>query len=277
VSDSTRLAVLIDADNTSASHASAILEEVARYGVPTVKRAYGDWTTQNLVRWKDELHRHAVQPVQQFAYTTGKNSTDSALIIDAMDLLYSDNVDGFAIVSSDSDFTRLATRLRESGKIVYGLGRRRTPPSLVAACDRFIYLEVLGRDNEATETADEPDDEQVGAPLPDLGSMLVAAIDSTSHDDGWTSLSAVGSHISRNNPSFDPRNYGFPKLVELARAQEYVDVDQSPDAPVRVRLTSSRPAKKTPARRSSAAKKAEPEKAGSARASGRKTAARKGS
>jgi uncharacterized LabA/DUF88 family protein len=266
VSDSTRLAVLIDADNTSASHASAILEEVARYGVPTVKRAYGDWTTQNLVRWKDELHRHAVQPVQQFAYTTGKNSTDSALIIDAMDLLYSDNVDGFAIVSSDSDFTRLATRLRESGKIVYGLGRRRTPPSLVAACDRFIYLEVLGRDSEAPETADEPDDDQVGAPLPDLGSMLVAAIDSTSHDDGWTSLSAV-----------DPRNYGFPKLVELARAQEYVDVDQSPDAPVRVRLTSSRPAKKTPARRSSAAKKAEPEKTGSARTSGRKTAARKGS
>jgi uncharacterized protein (TIGR00288 family) len=277
VSDSTRLAVLIDADNTSASHASAILEEVARYGVPTVKRAYGDWTTQNLVRWKDELHRHAVQPVQQFAYTTGKNSTDSALIIDAMDLLYSDNVDGFAIVSSDSDFTRLATRLRESGKTVYGLGRRRTPPSLVAACDRFIYLEVLGRDSEGTETADEPDDDQVAAPLPDLGSMLVAAIDSTSHDDGWTSLSAVGSHISRNNPSFDPRNYGFPKLVELARAQEYVDVDQSPDAPVRVRLTSSRPAKKTPARRSSAAKKAEPEKTGSARASGRKTAARKGS
>ena len=145
---------------------------------------------------------------------------------------------------------------------------------------------MLGRDTEATETAeesDESDDDQVAAPLPDLGSMLVAAIDSTSHDDGWTSLSAVGSHISRNNPSFDPRNYGFPKLVELARAQEYVDVDQSPDAPVRVRLTSSRPpAKKSSARRSSPAKKSAPEKSGaegngSARASGRKTAARKGS
>ena len=119
-----RMAVLIDADNTSSSHASALLEELARYGVPTVKRAYGDWTTQNLVRWKDELHRHAIQPVQQFAYTTGKNSTDSALIIDAMDLLYSGNLDAFAIVSSDSDFTRLATRLRESGKTVYGMGRR---------------------------------------------------------------------------------------------------------------------------------------------------------
>ncbi|MCW2842696.1 MAG: hypothetical protein JWN22_612, partial [Nocardioides sp.] len=130
-----RMAVLIDADNTSAGHAGLLLEELARYGVPTVKRAYGDWTTQNLVRWKDELHRNAIQPVQQFAYTTGKNSTDSALIIDAMDLLYSGNLDAFAIVSSDSDFTRLATRLRESGKTVIGLGRRRTPASLVAACD----------------------------------------------------------------------------------------------------------------------------------------------
>ena len=149
-----------------------------------------------------------------------------------MDLLYSDNVDGFAIVSSDSDFTRLATRLRESGKTVYGLGRRRTPASLVAACDRFIYLEVLGpRPPRRRPTADEPDDDQVAAPLPDLGSMLVAAIDSTSHDDGWTSLSAVGSHISRNNPSFDPRNYGYSKLVELARAQEYVDVDQDAGRP----------------------------------------------
>jgi hypothetical protein len=269
VPDSSRLAVLIDADNTSSSHAGAILEEVARYGVPTVKRAYGDWTTQNLVRWKDELHRHAIQPIQQFAYTTGKNSTDSALIIDAMDLLYSDNVDGFAIVSSDSDFTRLATRLRESGKTVYGLGRRRTPASLVAACDRFIYLEVLGRAQTASASTDEPDesdesderdDDQAPAPLPDLGSMLVAAIDSTSHDDGWTSLSAVGSHISRNNPSFDPRNYGYPKLVELARAQDYVDVEQNGDAPVRIRLTSSRPVKKSSSRRSTA-KKAAPAKA----------------
>jgi uncharacterized LabA/DUF88 family protein len=263
VPDSSRLAVLIDADNTSSSHAAAILEEVARYGVPTVKRAYGDWTTQSLVRWKDELHRHAIQPIQQFAYTTGKNSTDSALIIDAMDLLYSDNLDGFAIVSSDSDFTRLATRLRESGKTVYGLGRRRTPASLVAACDRFIYLEVLGRAEAATAPTDEPDEsdepDDQAAPLPDLGSMLVAAIDSTSHDDGWTSLSAVGSHISRNNPSFDPRNYGYPKLVELARAQDYVDVEQTGDAPVRVRLTSSRPAKKSSPRRSSAAKKAQAE------------------
>ncbi len=169
-----RMAVLIDADNTSASHAAAILEELARYGVPTVKRAYGDWTTQNLVRWKDELHRHAIQPVQQFGYTVGKNSTDSALIIDAMDLLYSGNLDAFAIVSSDSDFTRLATRLRESGKTVYGLGRRSTPPSLVAACDRFIYLEVLGRDDDGHTDEAEPTD---SLPLPDLRRLMTTAVE----------------------------------------------------------------------------------------------------
>src|SRR3954447_10348655 len=165
------MAVLIDADNTSASHAAAILEELARYGVPTVKRAYGDWTTQNLVRWKDELHRHAIQPVQQFAYTTGKNSTDSALIIDAMDLLYSGNLDAFAIVSSDSDFTRLATRLRESGKTVYGLGRRRTPAALQSAVDKFIFLEVLGAEGAAPTSVEPTDDEPVEA-LPDLRPIL---------------------------------------------------------------------------------------------------------
>ena len=248
---SSRLAVLIDADNTSPVHASALLEELARYGVPTVKRAYGDWTTQNLVRWKDELHRHAIQPIQQFAYTTGKNSTDSALIIDAMDLLYSGNLDGFAIVSSDSDFTRLATRLRESGKTVYGLGRRRTPASLVAACDRFIYLEVLG--GSKTNGAPEAEDEAI-VPLPDLRTILVAAINSTSQDDGWAALSAVGSHISTNNPSFDPRNYGYPKLVELARNQNFVDVEQQPQGQVKVRLRSSRPAKQSVAKKSVAKK-----------------------
>ena len=186
-SSAVRMAVLIDADNTSASHAGALLEEVARYGVPTVKRAYGDWTTQQLVGWKKALNQHAIQPVQQFAYTQGKNSTDSALIIDAMDLLYSGNLEAFAIVSSDSDFTRLATRLRESGKTVYGLGRRRTPPSLVAACDKFIYLEVLGDgDAEQEEPGSEPTAEQ--APLPDLQKLMTSAIDATSDDDGWAHL-----------------------------------------------------------------------------------------
>src|SRR3954464_10708665 len=176
------MAVLIDADNTSASHAAPILEELARYGIPTVKRAYGDWTTQNLVRWKEELHRHAIQPLQQFAYTTGKNSTDSALIIDAMDLLYSGNLDAFAIVSSDSDFTRLATRIRESGKTVYGLGRRRTPASLQAACDKFIFLEVLRDEADEVDPVAEVDAETEADSLPDLRTILEAAVRSTAQD-----------------------------------------------------------------------------------------------
>lgn len=241
-SSAVRMAVLIDADNTSASHAGALLEEVARYGVPTVKRAYGDWTTQQLVGWKKALNQHAIQPVQQFAYTQGKNSTDSALIIDAMDLLYSGNLEAFAIVSSDSDFTRLATRLRESGKTVYGLGRRRTPPSLVAACDKFIYLEVLGSDGETGgEEADNQTAAEEQAPLPDLQKLMTSAIDATSDDDGWAHLGSVGSYLGSSQSSFDPRNYGFGKLVTLARAQEYVEVEERDDHVIRVRLV-ARPA-----------------------------------
>lgn len=234
-SSAVRMAVLIDADNTSASHAGALLEEVARYGVPTVKRAYGDWTTQQLVGWKKALNQHAIQPVQQFAYTQGKNSTDSALIIDAMDLLYSGNLEAFAIVSSDSDFTRLATRLRESGKTVYGLGRRRTPPSLVAACDKFIYLEVLGDHGDDEAAGAEPAAEEQ-APLPDLQKLLTSAIDATSDDDGWAHLGSVGSYLGSSQSSFDPRNYGFGKLVTLARAQDYVEVEERDDHVIRVRL-----------------------------------------
>ena len=241
-SSAVRMAVLIDADNTSASHAGALLEEVARYGVPTVKRAYGDWTTQQLVGWKKALNQHAIQPVQQFAYTQGKNSTDSALIIDAMDLLYSGNLEAFAIVSSDSDFTRLATRLRESGKTVYGLGRRRTPPSLVAACDKFIYLEVLGSGEEAVgEESDTQAAAEEQAPLPDLQKLMTSAIDATSDDDGWAHLGSVGSYLGSSQSSFDPRNYGFGKLVTLARAQDYVEVEERDDHVIRVRLV-ARPA-----------------------------------
>jgi uncharacterized protein (TIGR00288 family) len=237
-----RLAVLIDADNTSASSADALLEELARYGIPTVKRAYGDWTTQQLVGWKAELPRHAIQPIQQFANTVGKNSTDSALIIDAMDLLYSGNLDAFAIVSSDSDFTRLATRLRESGKTVYGLGRRRTPTALQNACDRFILLEVLARGGaeepaDAGGTADAP-------PLPDLRRLLTSAVESISQDDGWVMLSALGSYLTKTNASFDPRNYGHPKLSALARAQTYLEIGQAEGGTsLRVRLKPAAPAK----------------------------------
>jgi NYN domain/OST-HTH/LOTUS domain len=251
-----RLAVLIDADNTSGTHAPAILEELATYGVPTIKRAYGDWTTPNLGSWKDALLRNAIQPIQQFANTRGKNSTDSALIIDAMDLLYAGNLDAFALVSSDSDFTRLATRLRESGKQVYGIGRRATPSALIAACDRFIFLEVLGNNGES-DGADPSDDEPDAdlTPLPDLRTILVAAVDASAQEDGWAHLSGVSNHLVKRHASFDPRNYGFPKLISLARAQDYLDVEQAGGNVTRVRLrpttqkTQRRPAKKTAAKK----------------------------
>src|SRR4051794_19170355 len=216
-----RLAVLIDSDNTTATLTTELLEEIAKFGTPTIKRAYGDWTTQQLVGWKEELLRHAIQPVQQFGYTHGKNATDSALIIDAMDLLYAGNVEGFVIVSSDSDFTRLATRLRESGMTVYGLGRRSTPAPFVAACDRFIYLDVLR--TEPVEPADrEPEDEEPAAPPPNLKRVLSMAVTSTSKDDGWSNLSEVGSYLTKSHTAFDARDYGHSKLGELVRAQSYL-------------------------------------------------------
>ena len=223
--DATRLAVLIDSDNATASLATELLEEIAKYGTPTIKRAYGDWTTQQLVGWKGELLRHAIQPVQQFAYSRGKNSTDSALIIDAMDLLYAGNLEGFVIVSSDSDFTRLATRLRESGMIVYGLGRRTTPAPFVAACDRFIYLDLLGDAPQRPAQPASPDEEP--AP-PDLKRILSTAITSTSKDDGWSNLSEVGSYLTKSHAAFDPRDYGHTKLGELVRAEPYVEVKDEP-------------------------------------------------
>ena len=225
--DATRLAVLIDSDNTTASLTTELLEEIAKYGTPTIKRAYGDWTTQHLVGWKEELLRHAIQPVQQFAYTRGKNSTDSALIIDAMDLLYAGNLEGFVIVSSDSDFTRLATRLRESGMTVYGLGRRNTPAPFVAACDRFIYLDLLSPEPEEASQRASQDDEP--APLQaDLKRILSTAIRSTSKDDGWSNLGEVGSYLIKSHAAFDPRDYGHAKLGELVRAEPYVEVKDVP-------------------------------------------------
>jgi uncharacterized protein (TIGR00288 family) len=263
-----RLAVLIDADNVSSSHAAALLAELARYGVPTVKRAYGDWTSQQLAGWKTELARHAIQPIQQFANTVGKNSTDSALIIDAMDLLYSGNLDAFAIVSSDSDFTRLATRLRESGKTVYGLGRRRTPASLQAACDKFIYLEVLREeeDEHGEPGIDQGEDHGTeGDALPDLRPLLEAAVRSTAQDDGWASLSAVGNYLGKTHASFDPRHYQYPRLIALAKDQSYLDVEHPEGGQPRVRLRSQRPprARKTSAKKT-ATKRAAATSGGSA-------------
>ena len=221
-----RLAVLIDADNASAAVMKELLEEVAKYGVATVKRAYGDWTTQNLVGWKEHLHRHAIQPMQQFAYTKGKNSTDSACIIDAMDLLYGGNVDGFCLVSSDSDFTRLATRLREAGKVVYGFGERKTPDAFIAACDKFIFVEVLRP--AATGAAAQASIQVQNVPA--LQGLLAHAIRETLRDTGWASLSAVGGFIGKSNPSFDARNYGFRKLSDLVRKQPYLEFNETTDA-----------------------------------------------
>ena len=224
ISDTARLAVLIDSDNTTASLTTELLEEIAKYGTPTIKRAYGDWTTQQLAGWKEELLRHAIQPVQQFGYTRGKNATDSALIIDAMDLLYAGNVEGFVIVSSDSDFTRLATRLRESGMTVYGLGRRSTPAPFVAACDRFIYLDLLSQASQESARGDQ----EPGRHRRPISTALSTAISSTSKDDGWSNLSEVGSFLNKSHAAFDPRDYGHSKLGELVRAQSYLDVKDEP-------------------------------------------------
>ena len=219
-----RLAVLIDADNTSAKHAAALLEEITKYGTATVRRAYGDWADGRLQKWKPQLNLHAIQPIQQFAYTTGKNATDFALVIDAMDLLYAGHLDGFVIVSSDSDFTRLATRLRESAKVVYGIGARKTPQAFVAGCDRFIYLELLAADADASSGDQGSSGSDDAPPPPPIKRILTAAIESTSQDDGWSALGGIGSHLVKTHPSFDPRLYGHTKLSNLVKAQSYVEV-----------------------------------------------------
>jgi uncharacterized LabA/DUF88 family protein len=224
-----KLAVLIDADNAQASVIQELLAEVSRYGTATIKRAYGDWTTTNLKGWKEVLHKMAIQPIQQFSYTSGKNATDSALIIDAMDVLHDDTVDGFCLVSSDSDFTRLATRIREAGLVVYGFGERKTPEPFVAACDKFIYTEIL-----RTESIPEKDSVKVEsvpqavADVRTLQPLLIAAIDANARDDGWASLGGVGSHIGKIDTAFDARNYGFKKLSELVRSLKYLEVKELP-------------------------------------------------
>ena len=230
-SPSSRLAVLIDADNAQASRVDGLLAEIAKYGVATVKRIYGDWTSPQLGRWKDVLHTHAINPVQQFAYTKGKNATDSAMIIDAMDLLYTNRFDGFCLVTSDSDFTRLASRLRESGVTVFGFGERKTPESFRSACDKFVYVDVLGSATE-DETAEEgqpakkPTAKELRSDARLMG-LLRQAIEADSDDDGWASLSVVGGHIAKQAPDFDPRNWRYQKLVDLVTAIGLFEVERS--------------------------------------------------
>ncbi|OXM54955.1 NYN domain-containing protein [Amycolatopsis alba] len=227
-----RLAVLIDADNARPSITEGLLAEVAKYGTAHVKRAYGDWTGTNLKGWKDHLLAQSIQPIQQFAYTTGKNATDAAMVIDAMDLLYSGRFDGFCIVSSDSDFTRLAARLRESGLTVYGFGERKTPQPFVAACDKFIYTENLAHPhnpNAPVETDPKPKTATAAAQLKAdtaLVNQLRNAVEAASDDDGWAALAAVGSIITKQRPDFDPRNYGYPKLSGLITATTLFEQDR---------------------------------------------------
>lgn len=213
------LAVLIDADNVSPSRIGAVLAELAQYGTASVKRVYGDWTKPNLRSWKDAASEHVIQPIQQFDNTRGKNATDSALIIDAMDLLYTHRFQGFCIVSSDSDFTRLASRIREDGVTVYGFGERKTPESFRNACDQFTYLEVL------EESAGEPDAERTTRVTPaklrgdaKLVGQLRSAVGTASSDDGWAELGTVGQLMRKQQPDFDPRNWGYAKLSDLVKA-----------------------------------------------------------
>jgi uncharacterized protein (TIGR00288 family) len=219
---SVRIAVLIDADNTSPRYAEAILDELAKYGTPTIKRAYGDFSSSRLQGWTRQLNARAIRAMHQNAYTSGKNSTDSALIIDAMDLLFDGNVEAFAIVSSDSDFTSLAVRLRESGKTVYGLGQKKTPVSLQNACDRFIMLEVLGSEPEDQDDQGDQDSADEPEPQLNLQSVLTKAVNATADDDGWTSLGSLGNHLTRSHPSWDPRTFGHGKLSSLVADQPYL-------------------------------------------------------
>ncbi|MDR2371051.1 MAG: NYN domain-containing protein [Treponema sp.] len=226
----TKLAVLIDADNTPSAIIEGLLDEVAKYGVASVKRIYGDWTSTHLRSWKEKLLEYAIQPIQQFSYTTGKNATDSAMIIDAMDLLYSQKLDGFCIVSSDSDFTRLASRLRESGHTVYGFGEKKTPRAFVSVCDKFVYTEILREQEEG----DEDDARPASRPRKEfkddrrLLKLLHDAVEDLADESGWAYLGSVGQKISNRTGDFDPRNFGFRKLGDLFRAIPQFETEERP-------------------------------------------------
>lgn len=247
-----RLAVLIDADNADPNLVEPLLAEIAKYGVASVKRIYGDWTKPNLGKWKDSLLGHSIQPIQQFGYTSGKNATDSAMIIDAMDLLYAGTFDGFCIVSSDSDFTRLASRIRESGKRVIGFGEEKTPRPFVTACDQFIYTEVF---KKAAVDGEGPSPRKEGSVLKQdaqLVGLFRSAIEAASGEDGWASLGTVGQIIVKQAPDFDPRRYGYSKLSDLTEAIGLFTVIRT-DKAIRVADGKVRaPAKKTPAKKAPA-------------------------
>ena len=242
-SEQKKLAVLIDADNSQPKIIEGLLDEIANYGVASVKRIYGDWTDTKLKGWKNLLLEHGIHPMQQFAYTTGKNATDTAMIIDAMDLLYSDKFDGFCIVSSDSDFTRLAIRLREAGMKVFGIGEKKTPTPFIAACDKFIYLEIIKpvetvakqvvvqkvKSRTKSKTKEAPPAPPVNAieiANKGLAKVISDSINDLADEKGWAFLGDLGNLILKKQPDFDPRNYGFKKLVPLIKSFDQFEIDE---------------------------------------------------
>jgi uncharacterized LabA/DUF88 family protein len=237
-----RLAVLIDADNIPYSNIKGMLEEMAKYGTPTFKRIYADWTKPTVSGWKTVLLENAISPIQQYSYTSGKNSTDSAMIIDAMDILYSGRVDGFCLVSSDSDFTKLATRLREAGMKVFGFGEKKTPTAFIAACNKFIYIEILSAPEAKIETIKSPSKHanknatatsQTVVSTPsilkvdkDLVKLIKASINDIADENGWAFLGDLGNFLLKKQPNFDSRNYGFSKLVSLIKSIGQLEIDE---------------------------------------------------
>jgi uncharacterized LabA/DUF88 family protein len=240
-----RLAVLIDADNVPYSNVRGMLQEIAKYGTPTFKRIYADWTKPTVSGWKTVLLEHAITPVQQYSYTTGKNSSDSALIIDAMDILYTGRVDGFCIVSSDSDFTRLATRLREAGMKVFGIGERKTPHAFISACDKFIYIEILKVSEEVVRkktppppkkratsrnAKEEPTENHQAVSQhvinEDLQKLIHSSVSDLADEEGWVFLGELGNLILKKQPDFDPRNFGFKKLVPLIESLKEFEISK---------------------------------------------------
>lgn len=221
-----RLAVLIDGDNIPSAYVKEMMEEIAKYGNPTIKRIYGDWTKPQLAKWKNVLLENAINPVQQYGYTQGKNATDSAMIIDAMDILYSGKVDGFCLVSSDSDFTRLATRLREAGMNVIGIGEKKTPDPFIVACDRFIYIEILKDQNKESSTKEKQTKKSdVDKITPKVVRLISTTISDVADDDGWAFLGDVGSLLQKKAPNFDSRNYGFQKLTPMINAIDKFEIE----------------------------------------------------
>jgi len=228
-----RFAVLIDADNIPSSNMKEMMEEIAKYGTPTFKRIYGDWTKPHVARWKDLLLEHGITPIQQYSYTQGKNATDSAMIIDAMDILYTGKVDGFCIISSDSDFTRLALRLREAGMKVIGMGQKKTPAPFIAACDKFIYIEILKqRSQEANleeQKQEEGHEEELVQPVDKkLINLISTTVTDLADEEGWTYLGDIGNMLMKKRPDFDSRNYGFKKLVLLIKSIDKFEIDERP-------------------------------------------------